>query len=93
MRKRKTYVVSLVLLGKHSSKAGIGMKFGAAGSLVGRVRPTPFAEEDGTVAIIVTVIAASLGRRSAWKSAWRTSAFVPFRMADAELACRGATTP
>jgi len=49
-----TYEVSLVLLGKHSWKEGMGLKSGAEGSDVGRVRPTPFTDEDGTVAVIIT---------------------------------------
>lgn len=62
-----TYLVSLVLLGKHSWKEGMGLKSGADGSVVGRVRPTPFTEEEeddeGTVAVIVTFNAPSLQPR------------------------------
>jgi hypothetical protein len=81
MEERDTYVVSLVLLGKHSWNDGMGLKSGAAGSAVGRLRPTPFTEEDGTVAVMVTFKEPSLARRSTW-GAWCASELVPFRKLD-----------
>jgi hypothetical protein len=95
MEERDTYVVSLVLLGKHSWNDGMGLKSGAAGSAVGRLRPTPFTEEDGTVAVMVTFKEPSLARRSTW-GAWCASELVPFRKLDfAEASSCGllATTP
>lgn len=72
-----TYVVSLVLLGKHSWKDGMGLKSGAAGSDVGRVRPIPFTEDDGTVAVILTAKERSPARRSTPRAWCITSELVP----------------
>jgi hypothetical protein len=57
-RERTADLISLVLLGKHSWNEGIGMKSGAAGSAVGRVRPTPLTEEDDddTAAAVILLI-------------------------------------
>ncbi len=59
-RERTADLISLVLLGKHSWNEGIGMKSGAAGSAVGRVRPTPLTEEeeedDDTDAAVILLI-------------------------------------
>jgi hypothetical protein len=63
-RERTADLISLVLLGKHSWNEGIGMKSGAAGSAVGRERPTPLTEEeeeDDTAAAVILLIFTTTG--------------------------------